>query len=747
MTLGLDDDAHELRDSVRGWAARHAGIEVIRQAVEAGSDSRPAFWDSLAELGMLGLHLPEAVGGSGYTVLETALVVEELGRSMVPGPFLPSVVVSAAIDAAGRADHLRGLADGTTLGAVSLSPGSLRITRRGDEVTLSGVSDPAMGGQVADLFLLAARDDDAEEGTGPAPGPGAASGSRGMVFVLLEPERLDVVDLPGHDLVRRHAQVSADGVVLGSEELLAVEPQHVLDLAATLFSAEAAGLADWATTTAADYARVRRQFGRVIGQFQGVKHKAARMVCRTQQATVTAWDAARAQSEVTGGGAPSFAAAVAAATAPDAAFAVTRDCIQVLGGIGYTWEHPAHLYLRRAQALRITLGGTAAWRRRVAELTTSGTRRTLSIDLPSGLEKVREDIRAELAEATGLPENGRIEFLAARGYTAPHLPAPWGRGADAPTQLAIAEELDAAGLRPHDMIIGNWVVPTVLEHGDPEQIRRWVPGSLNGRITWCQMFSEPEAGSDLAALATRAVKVDGGWSLDGQKVWTSKAHVADWGICLARTDTDAPKHEGLSYFMIDLRNTDGIDIRPLRDITGLSSFNEVFLDGVFVPDDCLVGEPGSGWSIARTTLANERVSIGHGSSLGTGGEALLTLAEQLPGGLDAEQRSLLGAVVCDAYSGELMRVRSAIRSVTGAQPGTEASVVKLLSVEHLQQVWEVAMDWGGPGALVTEEGRHSAPHMFLNVQCMSIAGGTTNIQLNIIGERVLGLPRDAGPHS
>ncbi|MBC7304066.1 MAG: acyl-CoA dehydrogenase [Nocardia sp.] len=728
MGIELSADEHDLRDSVRGWAARHAPPEVIRAAVDAKSEVRPTYWKSLADLGMLGLHLPEECGGAGVGLVELAIVTEELGRALVPGPFLPTVVVSTVLNEAGRRDELPYLADGSMFGALALAPGSLRLARAGGTVTLSGVSSPVLGGQVGDLFLLAVDD----------------NGAR--AFVAVPRERLELTDLPSHDPVRRNAQVEVEGLTLAEGELVELDPQRVLDIAATLFAAEAAGLADWAITTAAEYARTRRQFGRVIGQFQGVKHKAARLLGLTEQARVTAWDAARAMDPRTTASEASLAAAVAGAVAPEAAFTVTKDCIQILGGIGFTWEHDAHLYLRRAQSLRILLGSTASWRRRVTTLTRQGARRVLGIDLPPEAERIRADIRAELCAAVALEGAERTTYLAESGYTAPHLPAPWGKSADAVTQLVIAEELRAAGLEPHDMIIGNWVVPTLVEHGSAEQMRRFLPPSLRGDIRWCQFFSEPGAGSDLAGLSTKATKVAGGWRIQGQKVWTSMARDAHWGICLARTDSAVAKHKGLSYFLIDLGNSPGLDIRPLREITGESLFNEVFFDDVFVPDECLVGAPGDGWKLARTTLANERVAMSNDStSLGPGVEALLELAAAVPGGPDAEQLTVLGKVLCDAQSGELMALRTTLRSITGAQPGAESSIAKLLGVEHIQQVWEVAMEWSGPGALLAEQDRTAASQMFLSAQSLSIAGGTTNVQLNIIGERILGLPRDPAP--
>ncbi|MFF4772713.1 acyl-CoA dehydrogenase [Microtetraspora fusca] len=742
MSIGLTEEHRALRDSVRALASRHVTPEAVRRAVDAKKEELPEFWAVLAEQGLLGLHLPEEAGGAGYGLLELAVVVEELGRMIAPGPFLPTVLASSVLLRAGHRTHLAGLADGTTVGAVGLRPGTLALTRGdGGDLTLSGESEPVLGGQVADLFVL------------PAALPGG-----GVARVVLPRSAVETTDLASHDLTRRLSRVRADAVAVAPDDVLAgLDAYGVLDLAATLFAAEASGLADRVTATAAEYARVRRQFGRPIGQFQGVKHRCARMLTRAEQARVCAWDAARAADLTTAGdggdlGEAVLAAAVAGATGVEAAFSTAKDCVQTLGGIGFTWEHDAGLYLRRAQTLRVLLGSTSWWRRRVARLTLSGVRRTLGVELPPEAETVRAAIRAELEPALALSGGERLAYLAEHGYTAPHLPAPWGKGADAVTQLVIAEETRAAGLRAADMVIGNWVVPTLIAHGSPEQHERFLPATLRGDILWCQLFSEPGAGSDLAGLSTRAEKVDGGWKVSGQKVWTSMAREAQWGILLARTDPSAPKHKGLSYFLLDMASP-GIDIRPLRELTGEALFNEVFLDDVFVPDDMLVGGPGDGWRLARTTLANERVSLSHDSSLGSGGEALLRLAAASPEEMDDERLTRLGGILCDAQSGGLFGLRTTLRSLSGQQPGAESSVAKLIGVEHIQEVWETAVDWTGADALTGEEdegperrgARRNATWMFLNSRCMSIAGGTTDVQLNIIGERLLGLPRDPEP--
>ena len=725
--LGLSEDHRALRDSVRELTRRHVTPAVVRAAVDAKGSELPAFWSELGAQGLLGLHLAEEHGGAGYGLVETAVVAEELGRAITPGPFLPTVVVSAVLAAASHTPHLAGLADGRLVGAIAFEPGDLagRRTETG-EVHVAGTSAPALAAPLADVLVL----------------PAEIDGVR--AWVVVGRDDVTVEDPSSLDLTRRLGTVALDRT-LPADAVLDLDPQLPLDLAAALLAAEASGLADWTTGTAAEYAAVREQFGRPIGQFQGVKHRCARMLAAAEQARVCAWDAVRAlEDERTGRvgrDEASLAAAVAGAVAPQAALDDAKDCVQVLGGIGFTWEHDAGLYLRRAHSVRVLLGATDAWQRRVADLTLAGVRRELSAELPPEAEEVRGAVRAELAPALELEGKERLRYLAEHGYTAPHYPAPWGKGADAVAQLVIAEELRAAGLTPHDMVIGGWVLPTLLEHGTREQQDRLVPPSLRGDLVWCQLFSEPGAGSDLASLATRAEKVDGGWRVTGQKVWTSGASESDYGILLARTDATVAKHRGLSYFVLDMR-TPGIDIRPLRELTGEHMFNEIFLDGVFIPDDMLVARPGDGWRLARTTLANERVSMSSSSALGRAGEQLVEHAGTEP---DAHRRTVLGRVVADAQSGGLFGLRNVLRAVSGLQPGAESSVAKVIGTAHIQEVWELLTEWRGVEAVYGEPERGDSTWWFLNSRNLTIAGGTTEIQLNIIGERLLGLPRDPEP--
>jgi len=291
-------------------------------------------------------------------------------------------------------------------------------------------------------------------------------------------------------------------------------------------------------------------------------------------------------------------------------------------------------------------------------------------------------------------------------------------------------------------MVGGWALPPVIMYGTREQQERWIPPTLRGEISWCQLFSEPGAGSDLASLTTRADRVEGGWIVNGQKVWTSIAQLADWGILLARTDPDRPKHDGISCFMVDM-HTDGIDVRPLRELTGDAMFNEVFFTDAFVPDDCLVGQANDGWRCARTTLANERVFMGGGLTFGHGLEQVLRLVADRELAGDPLVADEVGGLVITAHALSCLGFRLTFAALAGADPsGSEAAVRKLLGVLHDQHVQEVGLGLCGVDGAVAEGDGQAWSRGFLFNRNLTIAGGTSEIQRNIIGERVLGLPRD-----
>jgi alkylation response protein AidB-like acyl-CoA dehydrogenase len=730
VSIALGDDHLALLATVQRFTEERVTPAVVRAAVDAAEEGRPPFWDDLAALGWLGLHLPGSGGGEGYGLAELAVVVEELGRRLAPGPLVPTVLAGAAISAGrGGEAWLPELASGRAVGAVALG-GPLDGAEAPDgSVRVQGSTGPVLGGTLADVVVAPVRVGDDER------------------WFALPAADARATPLGSLDATRRLADLSfAEVDVDAAAWLQGLDRPRVRALAATVAAADAAGGAAWCVDTAAAYATVRRQFGRPIGQFQAVKHRCADMLVALEQARSVAWDAALALDEDPASEGAALAADAAGAVALEAFASVAKDCIQVLGGIGFTWEHDAHLYLRRAITWRQLLGGPSPWRASVARRAVAGTRRRLHLALPAEADRLRDDVRALAERLAGLPRPEQRVELADAGYLVPHWAPPWGRDAGAVEQLVIDEELRRARVRVPHLQVGAWAAPTIAAHGTPEQQERWVRPTLHGRISWCQLFSEPEAGSDLAALTTTATRTAGGWLLNGQKVWTSMATEADWGICLVRTDPDAPKHLGITYVVVDMRSP-GIDIRPLKEMTGLAMFNEVFLDDVFVPDDCVIGEVGGGWPLARTTLANERVSMGSGSSFGGGIEALLALVGSRieAGRAGAEDPLLLdalGELVAEAHAVAVLGLRTTARAVTGARPGPEASVRKLLGVEHDQRTQELGLALLGPDGATTEGVAAQWTFGFLANRCLTIAGGTSEIQRNVIAERLLGLPRD-----
>lgn len=712
MVATVTDEQFAARALVRDWARNSTsgpgGTAAIRDVEQGKPDAwRPVF-SRLAELGIFGVAIPEELGGADGSIEDLCAMVEEAAKALIPGPVATTALATLVIS---DPELLGALASGQRFAGLALD-GDIRFD--GATSKASGTLPFALG--VADGAVLLA----------PADGKWLLIDT-GSAGVRIEP-------LQATDFSQPLARVVLDSA---PATVVSDKRERVEELAATVLAAEAAGITRWSLETAVDYAKVREQFGKPIGSFQAIKHICAEMLCRAEQAEVAAADAARAAAE---GDESQFsiAAALAASTGIAAVKASVKDCIQVLGGIGCTWEHDAHLYLRRAHAIGRFLGGAEAWLRRITALTQSGVRRRLGIDL-SEVEDQRAEIAAAVAQIAELPEEKRQAALAEAGLQAPHWPPPYGRGAGPAEQLLIDQELAAAGVARPDLVIGWWAAPTILEHGTPEQIERFVPGTTRGEFLWCQLFSEPGAGSDLASLRTKAVRTEGGWNLTGQKVWTSAAHKARWGVCLARTDPDAPKHKGITYFLVEM-SSPGIEIRPLREITGDSLFNEVFLDNVFVPDELVVGEVNDGWRLARTTLANERVAMANGTALGNPMEELLELLAELD--LDAAQQDRLGRLIIAAQTGALLDQRIAQLAVGGQDPGAQSSVRKLIGVRYRQALAEFTMDVSEGGGLVDRRADGDrAVFDFLNTRCLTIAGGTEQILLTVAAERLLGLPR------
>lgn len=715
MALAISDDHRALADVVRDFAEGNGLRALTRALLGDPAAELGGVCKQMAGLGWLGLHLPEEYGGSGFGLAEAAVVAEGLGTAPAPGPFLPTVVAAAVISAVGTEDQrarlLPGLADGSTWASVALT-GEAGQPQAGG---LSGTWPVVLGGTWAQLHLLAAGDDlaivAADAAGVQADRPAALDPSLGLVRLELD-----------------GAAADEGGLLPGG---VAVARQALRVLAA----AEAAGGARACLEMALAYAKVREQFGRTIGSFQAVKHHLANMLVRSELATAAAWDAARVGAD---GPEAALAAAVAAAVALEAYQWSARMNIQILGGIGFTWEHDAHLYLRRADVLATLAGPVRQAADDVFALTRDGVRRAFSVQLPPEAAQYRADAVAfrERYQAAGPAE--RRGLLVESGYLVPHWKRPWGREAGAVEQLVIEEEL--ADLKIPSLGIGGWVLLTLTQHSSAEQIERWVYPSLRGELIWCQLFSEPNAGSDAAAVQTRGVRVDGGWRVTGQKVWTSGAQYCNRGLATIRTDTDAPKHRGITTMVIDLK-APGVRVQPLREITGDSLFNEVFFDDVFVPDSDVVGEVNNGWTVARATLGNERVSLGGGGRMGTPAAGLVRLlGKHAPG--DAGLAREIGRLIAEELATDLINLRQVERAVSGAGPSPEGNVTKLLTAEHGQRVTELAMAITGTAGVAG--GEPAVTQEYLWLRCMTIAGGTSEVSRNVIAERLLGLPREPG---
>lgn len=726
LGLGVSEDHRALAESVRGFVERTVTADVVRSAVEATDTGKPlVYWDALVEQDLLGLHIGAERGGQGAGLLTLAVALEALGRGLHTGAFVPTVLASAVLAEAGGPaadDRIAGLIDGSRTGAVALR-GALSGTERDGALIVDGHADGVLGAVTAEVIVAPVR----------------VGGEQR--WVLLDASELTVSAQDGIDVLRGSGRLDADAVVVPAARVLdGLRDERVRSLAAVVLGAEAVGVLSWCVSTAAEYAKTRVQFGRPIGQFQGVKHKCAHMGIALEKARAVLWDAAFALDRDDENA--DYAAAVAALVVPDAAVQVAQDCIQVHGGIGFTWEHDAHLYYRRALALRGALGVRDERAERVADYALAGAVLSTELDLPADAEEIRAAVRAELSEIAGLDEDDQLIALGDGGWNLPHLPKPYGRSAGPLEQVVIAQEIKASGIDMPQLLMGTWAVGALVGHGDERQKRELVVPTLRGEIVWCQLFSEPGAGSDLASLTTKAVRVEGGWRISGQKIWTTVAQFAEWAMLIARTSPDKPKHEGITYFVLDM-SSPGITVRPLREMTGSALFNEVFLDDVFIPDADVVGAVDDGWHVARTTLAGERVALSQKMEAYATDVDLLRFARGRE--LSAVARYHLAGLVADARAVEVLGARMVLKQLSGMDVSIMSSVAKLLGMGLGQAISEYIVAELGTAGVVSVPGERSdhAMEQLIAGRATTIYGGTTEVQLNVIGERMLGLPRDA----
>jgi 3-oxochol-4-en-24-oyl-CoA dehydrogenase len=740
MTLGLTPEQQALSDAVGQFAGRYAPVAATRDNFAALAEGQlPKWWESLVANGFHAVHLPEHLGGQGGKLLDAACVLESAAKALLPGPLLPTITAGAVgllADPSAAAESLvRDLASGVPAAVVLPDNGNFRACADGSQWLVTGKSEVTAGVCSARVVLVGARTHDG-----------------GYVWVRVDTgaPTAKIESVQGSDLVTDVGILGlADHGVAESDVLTGIDPDRAECVALGLAASTMAGIAQWCVEAATAHLRVREQFGKVIGTFQALQHNAAMLLVNSELMTAAAWDVVRAVDESLDQHrlAAAAAAVIAISPVPD----LVLDALTMFGAIGYTWEHDLHLYWRHAISLAASIGPANRWARRLGQLTCT-QQRDMSVNLGDAESDFRARIAKTLDAAMELHNDrpgrqGPYEHfaggpqrtaIAEAALIAPHWPPPWGIDASPLQQLIIDEEFDKRpGLVRPSLGIAEWILPSVLRAGSKDLQERLIPPTQRAELAWCQLFSEPGAGSDLAALATRATKVDGGWNINGHKIWTSSAHLADYGGLLARTDPSASKHRGLGYFILDMRSP-GIEIQPIKQATGDAEFNEVFLSDVFIPDDMLLGEPTDGWSLAIATMAEERSAISGYVKFDRA--ATLRRIASDPGPDRDDALRALGEL--DAYTNAIkaLGVRETIRLLDGQASGPASSIAKVAMNVLLRRTFKATLGLTGRVAMVADSDP-AVVRPYLHLPSELLGGGTKEIQLNIIAQMILGLPR------
>ena len=739
MTIGLMPEQHQLADAVAQFAARHAPIDKTRAAFDAlAGGELPQWWDEFVANGFHAVHLPEDIGGQGGTLTDAACMVEAAAIALLPGPVLPTVTASAvallADDTPPAQGLLRRLADGAPSAVILPQDSAFQASPTVDGWAVSGTSAAALGLQSAQVILASARVDAATVWFAIDPAaPGVGVDGRHGTDRTVD---AGVLRLDGFE-------ITSDAVLTGIDDIRAQA------LSTALAACAASGVIRWCVDAVTDHLRTREQFGKPIGTFQALQHQAAMLLVTSELATSAAWDAVRSASEdaVQHRIAAWGAALMAIAPAPD----LVLDTLTMFGAIGYTWEHDLHLYWRKATSLAASIGPAGQFAEELGRLTCTETR-DVSVKLGDLDAEFRATVAAVLDEASGLRNDkpGRQgdypnlatgpqrTLIADAGLIAPHWPRPWGVEATQLQLLIIDEEFaKRPGMVRPSLGISEWILPTLISSAPEHLQQQFIPVTQRGELGWCQLFSEPGAGSDLASLTTRATKVDGGWRINGHKIWTSSAHTADYGALLARTDPDVAKHRGIGYFIVDMRS-EGIELQPIRQATGESHFNEVFLSDVFVPDEMLLGGPTDGWNLAIATMAQERVAISGYVNFDRASILRRLAADERPD----HTRVLTALGEADAYANaiKVLAVREVLRLLDGQAAGPASSIAKVAMNVMLRRTFKATLELSAPSALV-EDTDPPIVEPYFHLPAELIGGGTKEIQLNIIAQMILGLPR------
>jgi alkylation response protein AidB-like acyl-CoA dehydrogenase len=783
MNFDFSDDQKALREELRRMLQRESPPARAREAIDQGLSHQAGLWRHLVDVGATTMMLPESAGGAGLGAMELCVAAEELGRQLAAVPYGSTMYLATQAlllggSPAQQGDWLPRVAAGevATLAGLDDAPGP-----RFDGTRLHGAAALVPDGLCAAWAVVRAQ---------------RADGAVAWVLAALDAS-VERRPLPSRDLSRPWAALDFDGTPaqpLGAVDDAQAFEQRLRARAAVLTAFEALGGADAALEMATAYARERVAFGRPIGSYQAIKHKLADLYTANQLARVHAWYGAwalacDARAPAATHPALQEAAAAALASCTRAYTRAAEEALHVHGGMGYTWEADCHLHVRRARQLAVWLGSDLVWTAALADslvgrldepAATGAAGPAPEGGTPEGsmdfddtpqeaafraecrawLERhARPKDRPDQTFGADLDAAARVQAArdwqarkAAAGFGAITWPEAHGGRGGTPMQEVIWRQEEARFDVPTNAFAVSlgMVIPSLFVHATPEVRQAHVAPALHGRHLWCQLLSEPGAGSDLGMVRTRAERcTDGrdGWLLHGQKVWTTLAQFADYGMVLARTDPSLPKFEGLTSFWIDMR-APGVTVRPIRQADGGAEFNEVFLDGVHVPDAQRVGAPGSGWKVTMTALMNERLSIGGVMPPELWRTAAGLMRRSRLGGRSALEdprlRERLAELYLQAQGLWLLQCRGLTALGRGREPGPELSVAKIVGARALLDFARLAIDLqGARGVLTAEalgEGWELVDRLWLGASGMRIAGGTDEIVRNSVGERVLGLP-------
>ena len=740
-----------LRDNAARFAEHSAGFGLLgRKPFDAAQ--RAQWLQALAAGAWTGLRADDAIGGMGLSCLDLTVVLEQFGRKLLP--VSAPLLASAGLLHAGVTDA-EAVLDGRAMVLPALQSAGLRpapghggkLEESGGVLRLTGSKHAIPDGANAQGFIVDVKH----------------AGELALVYL---PRDAAGLELSATTLVDGHeaADIRFDGVTVAPEQIMArgAKAEALLDrlrFAVQIgLAAEAVGAAAEVFDRTLDYLRTRRQFGRILGAFQALQHRAVDAYADIELARALVSEAAR----LADGGRPGMLELIAAARARagDMALRTAKWAVQMHGAMGFTDESDIGLFLKRIMVLTRVYRTTQAHRTRVAEsLFEDGAPDLFDLFRSESAEDAafRQEVRAFLdaalpAHLCDLPTRPKIadamwwhQTLSKRGWIAPSWPKDHGgMEASVEQRLVLYEELAHKGAPELSSQAISHIGPILIRYGTPQQKAAFLPGMLSGETIWCQGYSEPNSGSDLASLSTRARREGDTFIINGQKIWTTGGHHADYMFALVRTNPDAAdRREGISMILIDLKSK-GIRRRPIRTLTGEAEFAEIFFCDVEVPADNIVLGVDQGWMLANTVLEAERMMSSSPQKVIVMLDRVLRVARRTGACEDAPFCDRLALAYIDALAFQAMftAVLAAVRG--GERAGPRASILKIANAELLQTLADLMLEASGSLGMSVEpvhagERKVSVGLAYLQARRQTIYGGTSEIQRNILAKRVLEL--------